>query len=59
MPPPYSFNAGTAAEGDAQMRALINTYLSLCASVMTSFALSALGNYVGQTGISRLTCLRV
>lgn len=37
-----SFNAGTAAEGDAQMRALINTYLSLCASVMTSFALSAL-----------------
>ena len=26
-----SFNAGAAAEGDAQMRALINTYLSLCA----------------------------
>lgn len=37
-----SFNAGTAAEGDAQMRALINTYLSLCACVMTSFAISAL-----------------
>jgi ammonia channel protein AmtB len=43
-----SFNAGTAAEGDAQMRALINTYLSLCACVMTSFAISALGKkYVG------------
>jgi len=36
-----SFNAGAAAEGDAQMRAVINTYLSLCACVMASFAASA------------------
>jgi len=36
-----SFNAGAAASGDAQMRAVINTYLSLCACVLTSFAASA------------------
>eukprot|EP00088_Acartia_fossae_P015848 TRINITY_DN18786_c0_g1_i5.p1 TRINITY_DN18786_c0_g1~~TRINITY_DN18786_c0_g1_i5.p1 ORF type:complete len:417 (-),score=126.76 TRINITY_DN18786_c0_g1_i5:216-1466(-) len=36
-----SFNAGAAATGDAQMRAVINTYLSLCACVLTSFATSA------------------
>jgi len=36
-----SFNAGAAASGDAQMRAVINTYLSLCACVLTSFATSA------------------
>lgn len=39
-----SFNAGAAAEGDAQMRGLINTYLSLCASCMSAFAVSALVN---------------
>ena len=37
-----SFNAVAAADGDAKMRALINTYLSLCACVMSSFAASAL-----------------
>jgi ammonium transporter Rh len=37
-----SFNAGAAASGDAQMRAVINTYLSLCACVLTSFATSAM-----------------
>jgi len=36
-----SFNGGAAAEGDAQMRAVINTYLSLCSCVMASFAASA------------------
>ena len=39
-----SFNAVAAADGDAKMRALINTYLSLCACVMSSFAASALVN---------------
>ena len=39
-----SFNAVAAAEGDAKMRALINTYLSLCACVMASFAASAFVN---------------
>ena len=39
-----SFNTGAAAEGDAQMRALINTYLALCASCMAAFAISALVN---------------
>merc|ERR1711962_1792805 len=37
-----SFNAGAAAEGDAQMRAVVNTYFSLCSCVMTTFAFSAL-----------------
>ena len=37
-----SFNACSAAPGDAQQRALINTYLSLCSCVMASFAVSAL-----------------
>jgi len=37
-----SFNAGAAAPGDAQQRAVINTYFSLCSCVMTSFAFSAL-----------------
>jgi len=37
-----SFNAGAAAEGDAQMRAIINTYYSLCSCVMATFAFSAL-----------------
>jgi len=37
-----SFNAGAAAVGDAQQRAVINTYFSLCSCVMTSFAFSAL-----------------
>ena len=36
-----SFNAGAAAEGDAQARCVINTYLSLCACVMSAFALSS------------------
>jgi len=36
-----SFNGGAAAPGDAQMRAIINTYLSLCSCVMASFAFSA------------------
>ena len=39
-----SFNAGAAAEGDAQMRALLNTYLALCASCVAAFTISALVN---------------
>jgi len=39
-----SFNSGAVAEGDAQMRALINTYLALCACAMSAFAISALVN---------------
>jgi len=37
-----SFNGGATAEGDAQMRAVVNTYLSLCSCVMASFATSSL-----------------
>merc|ERR1712129_119499 len=37
-----SFNAGAAATGDAQQRAVINTYYSLCSCVMAAFAFSAL-----------------
>ena len=39
-----SFNSGAVAEGDAQMRALINTYLSLCACALSAFAISAIVN---------------
>jgi len=39
-----SFNGGAAAAGDAQMRAVINTYLSLCACCISAFAVSALVN---------------
>lgn len=37
-----SFNGAAAAAGEAQHRAVLNTYFSLCASVMASFAISAL-----------------
>ena len=36
-----SFNAALA-EGDAQHRAVINTYISLCASTLATFIVSAL-----------------
>merc|ERR1712106_257541 len=36
-----SFNGGAAATGDAQQRAVINTYYSLCSCVMAAFAFSA------------------
>ena len=39
-----SFNGGTAADGDAQQRAVINTYLALCACTVTTFAVSAMVN---------------
>merc|ERR550519_3334550 len=37
-----SFNAGAAASGDAQQRAIINTYYSLCSCALATFAFSAL-----------------
>merc|ERR1719229_1906177 len=37
-----SFNAGAAASGDAQQRAIINTYYSLCSSTLAAFSLSAM-----------------
>merc|ERR1711931_53363 len=37
-----SFNAGAAASGDAQQRAIINTYYSLCSSTLAAFTLSAM-----------------
>jgi len=37
-----SFNAGAAASGDAQQRAVINTYFSLCSCVLATFIFSAL-----------------
>ena len=39
-----SFNGAAARYGEAQHRAVLNTYFSLCASVITSFAFSALFN---------------
>ena len=36
-----SFNGGTAATGDGQQRAFINTYLSLCACTVATFFMSA------------------
>jgi len=37
-----SFNGGAAASGDAQQRAVINTYYSLCSCALAAFAFSAL-----------------
>ena len=39
-----SFNGATAVHGEAQQRAVLNTYFSLCGSVFASFAMSALLN---------------
>ena len=39
-----SFNAAAALHGEAQHRAVMNTYFSLCASVVSSFAFSAFIN---------------
>ena len=39
-----SFNSATAVQGDAQQRGILNTYFSLCACVLTAFALSAAMN---------------
>jgi len=39
-----SFNSATAVVGDAQQRAILNTYFSLCACVVTAFATSAFMN---------------
>ena len=36
-----SFNAAAAAAGAPQHRAVLNTYFSLCACVLASFAISA------------------
>ena len=43
-----SFNGGTAATGDAQQRAFINTLLSLCACTVTVFAAGAGFNHKKQ-----------
>jgi hypothetical protein len=37
-----SFNAAAALPGEAQHRAVMNTYFSLCASVMAAFSVSAM-----------------
>jgi ammonium transporter Rh len=39
-----SFNAAATIPGDAQHRAVLNTYFSLCACVISAFAMSALMN---------------
>ena len=36
-----SFNSAAAASGEPQHRAILNTYFSLCACVLASFAISA------------------
>merc|ERR1712012_1495259 len=39
-----SFNSATAIPGAAQQRAIMNTYFSLCACVLSAFAMSAMLN---------------
>ena len=39
-----SFNAAAAKHGEPQHRAILNTYFSLCAAVLSSFAFSAATN---------------
>ncbi|TRY58414.1 hypothetical protein DNTS_002043 [Danionella cerebrum] len=43
-----SFNSAIADHGDGQHRAAINTYLSLAASVLTTFAISSLSKKHGK-----------
>ncbi|XP_007252658.3 ammonium transporter Rh type C 2 [Astyanax mexicanus] len=43
-----SFNSAIASHGDGQHRAAINTYLSLAASVLTSYAISSLSAKKGK-----------
>nr|XP_028566456.1 ammonium transporter Rh type B isoform X3 [Podarcis muralis] len=43
-----SFNSAVAAHGDDQLRTVMNTYFSLAASTLTTFALSALVNGGGK-----------
>jgi ammonium transporter Rh len=37
-----SFNAGVAAAGDARLRAIVNTYISIASSVLLTYICSAL-----------------
>lgn len=39
-----SFNAGVAASGDARLRAVVNTYISIAASVLMTYVCSCLLN---------------
>lgn len=39
-----SFNAGVAAEGDARLRAVVNTYISIASSVLLTYICSCLLN---------------
>ncbi|XP_048203598.1 ammonium transporter Rh type A [Perognathus longimembris pacificus] len=43
-----SFNSAIAEPGDAQYRAIVNTYFSLAACVITAFALSSLVQHRGK-----------
>ena len=39
-----SFNAGVAAAGDARLRAIVNTYISIASSVLLTYICSCLFN---------------
>ena len=39
-----SFNAGVAASGDARLRAIVNTYISIASSVLMTYICSCLFN---------------
>lgn len=43
-----SFNSAIADHGDGQHRAVINTYLALAASVLTTFAISSISQKHGK-----------
>ncbi|KAL1007311.1 hypothetical protein UPYG_G00084830 [Umbra pygmaea] len=43
-----SFNSAITGHGDAQLRAVINTYLSLAASVLTTVAITSLSQKTGK-----------
>lgn len=43
-----SFNSAIADHGDGQHRAVINTYLALASSVLTTFAISSLSQKHGK-----------
>ena len=60
-----SFNAAAAKHGEPQHRAILNTYFSLCAAVLASFAFSAATNkrnkfvMVGKILGDKLNCTKI
>lgn len=51
-----SFNSAIAEPGFVQLTAVINTYLSLAACVLSAYAISSLVEHKGKLDMVRLQC---